>query len=89
MNKDKDKVSILYKINHKPLLIGKIFEFTLQRPFILFQIIENSKYLKDKIEELKISKKNDFTKEDNNIYSLFFDILKFNEFFEELCQKRL
>ena len=89
MNKDKDKVSILYKINHKPLLIGKIFEFTLQRPFILFQIIENSKYLKDKIEELKISKKNDFTKEDNNIYSLFFDILKFNQFFEEIMSKKI
>jgi len=86
---NKDKVSILYKINHKPLLIGKIFEFSLQRPFILFQLIEKSKYLKDKIEELKISKKNDFTKEDNNIYSLFFDILKFNEFFEEIMSKKI
>ena len=86
---NKDKVSILYKINHKPLLIGKILEFSLQRPFILFQIIENSKYLKDKIEELKISKKNAFTKEDNNIYSLFFDILKFNEFFEEIMSKKI
>ena len=86
---NKDKVSILYKINHKPLLIGKIFEFSLQRPFILFQLIEKSKYLKDKIEELKISKKNDFTKEDNNIYSLFFDILKFNESFEEIMSKKI
>ena len=86
---NKGKVSILYKINHKPLLIGKIFEFSLQRPFILFQLIEKSKYLKDKIEKLKISKKNDFSKEDNNIFSLFFDILKFNEFFEEIMSKKI
>ena len=85
----KGKFSILYKINHKPLLIGKIFEFSLQRPFILFQLIEKSKYLKDKIEKLKISKKNDFSKEDNNIFFLFFDILKFNEFFEEIMSKKI
>ena len=86
---NKNKSSLLYKINHKPLIIGKIFEFVLQRPFILFQLIESSKYLKDKIEELKISKNNDFTKEDNNIYSLFFDILKFDEFFEEIMSKKI
>ena len=89
MNELKKKINLLCKIKHKPIIITKIFEYTLKRPFILFQIIEKSKYLEEKIQHLELSKLNDFSKETNNIYSLFFDTLYCNKFFDEIVNKKI
>ena len=81
--------SLLCKINHKPLIISKIYEFSLERPFILFQMLDKSKYIKEMIKNVELSKNNTLSKQINMIYSLFFNTLNFDYFFKEIMTKKI
>ena len=87
-NENIRKLNVFYKIKHSPLIITNIFEFTLERPFILFQIIEKSKNLKKKLAN-NIIKENDLCKETNNLYSLFFNTLYFDNLFKEIMTNEI
>ena len=89
MEKNYKYETLLCKINHKPLIISKIFEFSLERPFILFQMIDKSKYIKEMIKNVELSKNNTLSKQINMIYSLFFGTLNFEYFFKEIMTKKI
>ena len=82
-------MNLLHKINHSPLIITKILEFTFERPFILFQIMNKSKGLKEKLEKFQILKINDLSKGENNLYSIFFKIINFDNLFGEIMNKKI
>jgi len=43
---DKDKyISILGKVNHKPIIIESIFSYIKYNPYILFKLVEKDKIL--------------------------------------------
>ena len=59
-------INILNKINNKPLIIEKLFSYTLNRPYILCHLISNDNHLKNKLNNLftDVSKtKNNLDKE--------------------------
>ena len=89
MEKNTKYPSILCKIKHKPLIISQIFKLSLERPFILIQMINNSKYIKEKIMQIKLSKNNTFSKETNDIYALFFNTLNLENVFKEVMCKKI
>ena len=72
----KNKISLLNKIKNKPLIINKIYTYSLNRPYILFHLISNELLLKKRLNNIfsKVSKtKNKLEKEFNNnliFYSL-------------------
>ena len=72
----KNKISLLNKIKNKPLIINKIYTYSLSRAYILFHIISNELLLKKRLNNIfsKVSKtKNKLEKEFNNnliFYSL-------------------
>jgi len=66
-------LSILQKINHKPLIIEYIFSFLKNEPYKFFNIIEKDKKLKELLNSLfsNIKRKNILSKEINeNIYQI-------------------
>ena len=81
------EINILSKIQHFPLIITKIFEYSLKRPFILFIMIEKSYHLRQKFENFKIEKYNMLSKDINKLYSLSQEIMNFEENFKILMKK--
>ena len=45
-------INILNKIKNKPLIIERLFSYTLNRPYILCHLISNDNHLKDKLNNL-------------------------------------
>ena len=45
-------INILNKINNRPLIIEKLFSYTLNRPYILCHLISNDNHLKNKLNNL-------------------------------------
>jgi len=43
------RINILNKIKNKPIIIERIFSYTLNRPYILYHLISNDNHLKDKL----------------------------------------
>ena len=69
--------SILQKINHKPLLVEKLFSYIKDEPFKFLHIIEKDQILKESINSqfFNVKKNNLFSKEINdNIY--YFSFIK-------------
>ena len=81
--------NILCKIHHFPLIITKIFEYSLKRPFILHFLFEKSKYLKERAEKFKIEKFNILSKQINNLYSLFYEIQNLSNHYNIIMTKKL
>ena len=84
-------ISLLNKVNNKPLLMQKIFPYVLNRPTILIHIISNDNKLKSKLNNIFSTikkKKNELEKElINNLlfYSNLRDILwKLNKFYYKI-----
>ena len=66
---------ILNKINHKPLLIEKIFPYTINRPLIFQILLKNDISLKEslKIAFKSLKKNNNFDNETNEEFYRFID----------------
>ena len=64
-NKSSNKITLLNKINHKPIIIESIFSYALERPYILVNFITNDEYLKLAMKNTfdHIKKNNDLSKE--------------------------
>lgn len=80
---------ILNKILHKPIIIGNIYSFSQNRPYILLHLISNDTLLKSSLKNTfdNARKDNKLSKEINmniNNYILF---RKINELLEENCRK--
>ena len=88
MDNDK-KTSILNKIQHSPLIITKIYEYTFERPFIILEIMSKSKNLRERLEKFTILKINKLSKEDNNLFSLFYNTLNFDTIFIDTMTKKI
>ena len=88
MDNDK-KTSILNKIQHSPLIITKIYEYTFERPFIILEIMSKSKNLRERLEKFTILKINKLSKEDNNLFSLFYNTLNFDSIFTDTMTKKI
>ena len=65
-----NKISILSKIKHKPLLLFEIFPFVANRPYILPYLIDNDYILKKSLKKSisKINQKNFPSKSIDNLY---------------------
>ena len=83
------KENILCNVEHFPLLITKIFHYSLKRPFILYHILQKSQYLKDKLNNLKIDKFNGLSKETNNLFNLFDEIKNFEKQYQNIMTKEI
>ena len=81
--------NILCNIRHFPLIITKIFDYSLKRPFILPHMIENSDYLKAKMNDFKIDKYNNLPKEVNALYSFYDEIVNFKSLYEKIMNKEI
>ena len=81
--------NILIKIRHSPLIITKIFEYTFERPFILHELINKSKNLREKLEKFTILKINNLSKEDNYLFSLFYNSFNFDKIFTDTMTKKI
>ena len=79
--------NILCNIQHFPLLITKIFEYSLKRPFILHHMIQKSNYLKEKLKTIKVEKFNELPKEINKLFNFFDEISHFQENYKNLIKK--
>ena len=84
------RINILNKIKNKPIIIERIFSYTLNRPYILYHLISNDNYLKDKLNNTftDVNKtKNNLGEEfcqNLNIYSNIKDIItKIEELLKE------
>ena len=79
----KDKVYIINKVKHKPLILENIFSYSKNRPFILFNLIIGDKFLKSSLTKTfqKSQKKNELTK-DLNINIL--NYISFRKIYENL-----
>ena len=86
---NKNKYDILCNIRHFPLIITKIFNYSLKRPFILHQLIDQSKCLKEKLTNFKIERYNDLSKEVNNLYLFSKEILNFQRQYEKIMTKTI
>jgi len=76
-----NKLSLLNKIKHKPIILEYIFSFILKRSYILVNFITNDKYLNLTIKNTfdKLKKKNYLSQEINeniNLYSRYKKILE-------------
>ena len=76
-----NKLFLLNKIKHKPIILESIFSFTLQRPYILVNFITNDKYLKLTMKNTfdKLKKKNNLSNEINDNINLYIQFKKFLE----------
>ena len=83
------KDNILSKINHFPLIITKIFSYSLKRPLILHLLLEQSEELKDKLNILNIDKYNSLSKEINNLFSFSNEILIFQRQYQNIMIKEI
>ena len=81
--------NILCNIQHFPLLITKIFEYSLKRPFILHHMIQKSNYLKEKLKTIKVEKFNELPKEINKLFNFFDEISHFQENYKNLMTKEI
>ena len=77
--------SILQKINHKPLLVEKLFSYIKDEPFKFLHIIEKDQILKESINSLffNVKKKNLFSKEINDNIGL----LLYYKQYKEICRQ--
>ena len=50
--KSSKNINILNKINNKPIIIEKIFAFSLNRPLILYYLVSEDNHLKNKLNNL-------------------------------------
>ena len=68
-----NKLSLLNKIKHKPIILESIFSLALKRPYILANFFTNDKYLKLTLKNIfdKLKKKNDLSKEINDNINLY------------------
>ena len=83
------KDNILCNIDHFPLLITKIFHYSLKRPFILYQMLHKSEYLKDKLNNLKIDKFNGLSKETNKLFYFLDEIINFEKQYQNIMTKEI
>ena len=76
-----NKLFLLNKIKHKPIILESIFSFTLQRPYILVNFITNDKYLKLTMKNTfdKLKKKNNLSNEINDNINLYIQFKKILE----------
>ena len=81
--------NILCNIQHFPLLITKIFEYSLKRPFILHHMIQKSNYLKEKLKTIKVEKFNELPKEINKLFNFFDEISHFQENYKNIMTKEI
>ena len=92
----KEKINILEKIKHKPLIIEKLFAYSMKRPFILLDFFFNNKNLNNYFKKFKllnhIYQNNDLSK---NI-TKFIDYINYLEDFQnynyetnEKCIKKI
>ena len=77
--------SILQKINHKPLLVEKLFSYIKDEPFKFLHIIEKDQILKESINSLffNVKKKNLFSKEINDNIGLLLYYKQYKEIFRQ------
>ena len=77
--------SLLQKINHKPLLVEKLFSYIKDEPFKFLHIIEKDQILKESINSLffNVKKKNLFSKEINDNIGLLLYYKQYKEIFRQ------
>ena len=81
--------NILCNIKHFPLIITKIFGYSLKRPFIIHSMIQQSEYLKEKLDKFKIDKYNTLSKQINKLYSFFEEISVFQKNYEKTMTQNI
>ena len=81
--------NILCKIHHFPLIITKILNYSLKRPFILHYVLAQSEGLKEKLNKLKLDKYNSFSKEINDLFSFSNEILSFKSQYDNIMTKEI
>lgn len=81
--------NILCKIHHFPLIITKIFSYSLKRPLMLHLLLEKSEELKEKLNKLNIVKYNSLSKEINKLFSFSNEILIFQKQYQKIMTKEI
>lgn len=85
-SKNEDRIYILNKIKYKPIILEKIFSFSLNRPYILLDMISNNKILKKSMKKVFDNTKvnNDLSEEFNNSLNNY---IKYRKGYEKLVKK--
>ena len=85
-SKNDKRIFILNKIKYKPIILEKIFSFSLNRPYILLNMISNDKILKEAMKKVfyNTKVKNQLSNElNNNLYNY----IKYRKYYEKLIEK--
>jgi len=80
---DKDKyISILGKVNHKPIIIESIFSYIKYNPYILFKLVEKDKILASSLNSYfkPIKKNNNLSKTLNDNIKILLFYKQFKEY---------
>ena len=86
MDIKKNQISILNKIKFKPLLVEKIFSYSLNRPYPLFYIISNDLILKNRLNSIFKNIKQNKNKLNNEYNTNLFNLLLIKEILLQLIQ---
>ena len=85
-SKNDKRIFILNKIKYKPIILDNIFSFSLNRPYILLNMISNDKILKEAMKKVfdNTKVKNQLSNElNNNLYNY----IKYRKYYEKLIEK--
>ena len=82
----KNKIFILNKIKHKPVILESIYSFALKRPYIILDLISSDKNLKLQMKKIfdKSKVNNKLSPELNNNINLY---IKYRNYLEKLIDK--
>ena len=78
--KSSKSINILNKIQNKPIIIQKIFSFSLNRPLILYYLVSNDNHLKNRLNNLF----SDVKKEQNDLGEEFCQNLTTYSYFKDI-----
>ena len=85
-SKNDKRIFILNKIKYKPIILENFFSFSLNRPYILLNMISNDKILKEAMKKVfdNTKVKNQLSNElNNNLYNY----IKYRKYYEKLIEK--